>query len=128
MRCFAALAGAVAICAAGLTMASVAEATTFTQMIGDNDGYGVGIPDNGDAGSFADSACDSEYGQPLGGRGGGYEWRAVYRCVPRAFSMPFMDQTRRMSGSFVFSPFPGTVTSATHYDRHGWPSVGDCSV
>jgi len=111
MRCFAALAGAVAICAAGLTMASVAEATTFTQMIGDNDGYGVGIPDNGDAGIFATLLATPNTDNRSAAEAAatnGAQFTDVYPALNSIYGPNTSD-----AGSFVFSPFSGTVTSAT---------------
>jgi hypothetical protein len=106
MRNVAGLPLAIAIIAAGFAMTSVAEAVTFSQMIGDNDGYGVGIPDNGNTGSFAIANTDNRSAAEKAATNGA-QLTDVYSAIFPGFG------PNPSTGSFIFSPLNGTATSAT---------------
>ena len=99
--------GALALGAFAIFAAPAVQAATITEMIGDDDGYGIGIPDGGDTTPFAVAGTDNRDASEAAATNGA-QLTDVYSSLFPGFG-PNMSEM----GSFIFSPLAGNLTSAT---------------
>ena len=102
---------AAASVAACLSITSAANAVPLVQMIGDNDGYGQGIPDNGNTGTFAGNptppGTDNRSAAEKAAVNGA-QFTDLYSAL-----FPGFGANTTSTGSVIFSPFAGHLNSAT---------------
>ena len=92
--------------AAMVAVTAATPASAFVMTIGDNDGYGVGIADNGNTGAFATAGTDNRSAAEAAATDGA-QFTDVYSAL-----FPGYGPNGTSTGSFVFN-MPNIITGGT---------------